>query len=131
MSKGISKETSDKEMSDKKTNSLLNCPFCGGEAELITTYDTEMVRCKKCFGKTQTFTGDYYDEGQMCGMYAIPAWNTRIPMQNIVERLEEEKEEKLREYKEFLDGEDYRQSLLLDKAIEIVKEEGGLHELSS
>ena len=107
---------------------LLRCPFCGGEAELITTYDTEMVRCKKCFGKTQTFTGDYYDEGQMCGMYAIPAWNTRIPMQNIVERLEEEVEESATDYYDWEDISYLREKKAYQKAIEIVKEEGGLNE---
>ena len=106
--------------SQKKSNELLLCPFCGGEAELITTYDTEMVRCKKCFGKTQTFTGDYYDEGQMCGMYAIPAWNTRKPMQNIVERLREKAKEPMYQHH----GDNYYVGIY--DAIEIVKEEGGI-----
>ena len=104
------------------SKTLRKCPFCGGEAELITTYDTEMVRCKKCFGKTQTFTGDYYDEGQMCGMYAIPAWNTRIPMQNIVERLREKAKEPMYQHH----GDNYYVGIY--DAIEIVKEEGGLNE---
>ena len=116
---------------------LKRCPFCGGEAELITTYDTEMVRCKKCFGKTQTFTGDYYDEGQMCGMYAIPAWNTRIPMQNIVERLEEcyERYEDLEYYEHLENGHSldfeycHGKKDGVNEAIEIVKEEGGMNEI--
>ena len=107
---------------------LKRCPFCGGEAELITTYDTEMVRCKKCFGKTQTFTGDYYDEGQMCGMYAIPAWNTRIPMQNIVERLEEQAEECRKYWQEFDDEDSFGGMNAYCYAVKIVKEEGGLNE---
>ena len=108
---------------------LLRCPFCGGEAELITTYDTEMVRCKKCFGKTQTFTGDYYDEGQMCGMYAIPAWNTRIPMQNIVERLEEQAEECRKYWQEFDDEDSFGGMNAYCYAVKIVKEEGGMNEI--
>ena len=107
---------------------LKRCPFCGGEAELITTYDTEMVRCKKCFGKTQTFTGDYYDEGQMCGMYAIPAWNTRIPMQNIVERLEEQAEECRKYWQEFDDEDSFGGMNAYCYAVKIVKEEGGMNE---
>ena len=47
-------------------------------------------------------------------------------VERILERLEEIKTIKLKEYAEFLDGEDYRSSLLLDEVIEIVKEEGGL-----
>ena len=115
-------------MSKEKSKQLANCPFCGGEAELITTYDTEMVRCKKCFGKTQTFTGDYYDEGQMCGMYAIPAWNTRIPMQNIVERLEEPAEECRKYWQEFDDEDSFGGMNAYCDAVKIVKEEGEIND---
>ena len=112
---------------------LKRCPFCGGEAELITTYDTEMVRCKKCFGKTQTFTGDYYDEGQMCGMYAIPAWNTRKPMDRIVERLEEYRDDFMNDVYEELreDADNCRANRIIDRfdeVTEILKEEGGMNE---
>lgn len=68
---------------------LLPCPFCGGEAELHTDYDTEWIECTQCHCSTAKQAGDYYDEGFMDGTYVIPIWNTRKPMERIVEQLEE------------------------------------------
>lgn len=62
---------------------LKRCPFCG-ERAMITTYlgTTEVdIECCDCSCK---ITGCNKED-------AIKAWNTRKPMQNIVERLEEEK----------------------------------------
>ena len=97
---------------------LKRCPFCGGEP-LLEHDDlcNWFVRCKKCFCRTPMSISKFFP---------ITIWNTRKPMDRIVERLEELKAEALREYKEFLDGEDYRQSLLLDKVIKTAKEEGGV-----
>lgn len=64
-------------MSDKK---LLPCPFCGGEAR-FSTEDGNWINCKSCGAET-----DYFEQREE----AIKAWNTRVPMQKIVERLEEE-----------------------------------------
>lgn len=78
---------------------LLPCPFCGGEAEFVR--DTERkdifgssdyvyVRCKKCHAQT---TKIYYSAEfhKLDEEYALAekAWNTRKPMERIVERLEE------------------------------------------
>lgn len=78
---------------------LLKCPFCGGEA-----------RVRDCTREEQTtiVNGEMY---KMCGcehycaeMFgyteeeAIEKWNTRTPMDNIVEKLEEEKQ-RLRNFK--------------------------------
>lgn len=76
---------------------LLPCPFCGGEAEFVR--DTERkdifgssdyvyVRCKKCHAQT---TKIYYSAEfhKLDEEYALAekAWNTRKPMERIVERL--------------------------------------------
>ena len=71
---------------------LLLCPFCGGEARLkqvpTATYDGFVVTCgnKKCCA----FYIGYGDEG----LYetrekAVAAWNTRKPMDQIIEKLKE------------------------------------------
>ena len=66
---------------------------------------------------------------------SIKRWNTRKPMQNIVERLEEEYHEIDKCKKEsYEDGEWERFDMFanlkngIGRAIVIVKEEGGLHE---
>ena len=53
---------------------------------------------------------------------AIEAWNTRKPMQNIVERLREKAKEPMYQHH----GDNYYVGIY--DAIEIVKEEGGLNE---
>ena len=74
-------------MSDER---LKPCPFCGGEARISA--DTEAVRdsegrlwaftvvCDKCCATS----GLTYSPKK-----AIEAWNTRKPMERIVEKLEE------------------------------------------
>ena len=61
---------------------LKRCPFCGGEAELDCDngFNNWFVKCKECGCKTPTKIAEYV---------AIEAWNTRVPMERIIERLEE------------------------------------------
>lgn len=112
-------------MSDNSTIQLLPCPFCGGEAKVHVTYETEFVTCTKCGCRTETTVGDYCDEGFMDGSQAIKKWNTRKLMERIVERLEEQADEytlmkvdaklsKAHRAGGYITG--------LEKAIEIVKE---------
>ena len=61
---------------------LLPCPFCGGEAELSLFLGNYHVTCTKCLGAIFPARGMLKGE-------AIEAWNTRKPMERIVERLEE------------------------------------------
>lgn len=68
-------------MSDKKL--LKNCPFCGGEAR-FSTEDGNWINCKSCGAET-----DYFEQREE----AVNAWNTRVPMQKIVKRLETLQEE--------------------------------------
>ena len=96
-------------------NKLLPCPFCGGEVEMDSTQVDAIseyygFHCKSCDMATSY---DYPNDMEE----AIEHWNTRKPMERIVERLEEEKGRFNGESAEFWT---YR------RAIEIVKEEGGI-----
>ena len=75
-----------------QNDKLLPCPFCGGEAKVeehkfwneetkrfeVGTYG---VMCRVCNCRTDRFYA--FEEG------AIAIWNTRKPMERIVEQLEE------------------------------------------
>ena len=101
---------------------LLKCPFCGGDnvgvwhnrpvSPLIA--DSYEVRCYNCnFGLRPERLKDK----------AIGAWNTRKPIQNIVERMEVKKGTVVIDGKKMYQ-EDY--FIDIDEAIEIVMEEGGI-----
>ena len=103
------------------------CPFCGGEAK-IATYDwgysvkEYWIYCNPC----DCASGRYHSKEE-----AINAWNTRTPMANIVEKLEEEKERTVCEgvdcdncpYTKECWGGEMSYKVILDKAINIVKQE--------
>ena len=96
-------------MSDTK---LLPCPFCGGEAELRVSNDGyAVVGCKNddCQGYACCYKYNSKKE-------AIQKWNTRKPIERIIERLEEN----------VLGGVMSPPFILKDKAIEICEEEGGI-----
>ena len=70
---------------------LLPCPFCGGEAELNGHYIKGVpnnyqyfVRRNQCKARPQPFYTFKKKEK------AVEAWNTRKPIERIVDRLEEE-----------------------------------------
>lgn len=67
---------------------LLNCPFCGGEVvisdeKIDATREVYNFHCHNC--DMVTFY-DFPNDKEK----AIETWNTRTPMANIVEKLEEE-----------------------------------------
>ena len=65
---------------------LLSCPFCGGEAKYIEDKDffvSRFVTCTKCGIETRR---NYLRKD-----LAIKDWNTRKPMERIVEQLEDKK----------------------------------------
>ena len=121
-----------KEISKEKTNSLLNCPFCGGEAKIDKTItNTVSVECTVCHASSRMILCTEGDIEQK----AIEAWNTRKPLERIVERLEYEYHEIDKCKKEsYEDGEWERFDMFanlkngIGRAIVIVKEEGRLHE---
>ena len=101
---------------------LKRCPFCGGEAGLLKGQCEidNYVMCLECRSKTKLYNTK---------ASAIKAWNTRKPMQNIVERLEaisDEANDKIIVLEDSMYYDGYEDGV--DKAIEIVKEEGGLNE---
>lgn len=123
-------------MSDKTSDALLNCPFCGGEAECYTVqtiqYETGfVVKCKNldcvmCSGGTLRQTIEA----------AIAAWNQRRPVERIVERLDKLAEVSMRISEQAAElGKGYDRHMIIhgakgvafEQAIEIVKEESGLN----
>lgn len=128
---------------DKKTSELKQCPFCGGEAEFYRTpvksnggwCDSVVVRCKECEARTNRILYDAskhendseYDE-------AAAAWNQRKPMERILKRLEEYRDDFMNDIYEELreDTDNLRANRIIDRfdeAIAIVMEEGGLNDL--
>ena len=90
---------------------LKRCPFCGGEAKIDKTIaNTVSVECTVCHASSRMILCTEGDIEQK----AIEAWNTRKPMQNIVERLEEYEDE----------AKQLGVSGMLADMLEVVKEEG-------
>ena len=112
-----------KEISKEKTNSLLNCPFCGGEAKIDKTItNTVSVECTVCHASSRIILCTEGDIEQK----AIEAWNTRKPIENMLERLEEQAEECRKYWQEFDDEDSFGGMNAYCDAVEIVKEEGGM-----
>lgn len=110
---------------------LKRCPFCGGEARTASVFGRAGVICTECDANIRMFLDASMED-------AIEAWNTRKPMDRIVERLEEI-EESLYIARDSIGVDIYKnkesheharklllQELAFHKAIEIVKEEGVL-----
>lgn len=90
---------------------LNKCPCCKGEAEYCG-YKFWWVQCKEC--ELSTKTCETKEEAEKL-------WNTRKPMQNIVERLEEKKPYYVDDERACIERRCF------NTAIEIVKEEGGMN----
>jgi hypothetical protein len=114
-------------------NELKKCPFCGGEAGIIENvkgdcnilYRAKQVKCMGCgIGTDERICDGYY--GLYCTDEEISeAWNTRKPVERILERLEEENMNRVdmacMTMDVFVDG----QVSGLERAIEIIEEEVG------
>ena len=98
---------------------LLPCPFCGGEAILHHNGLTEKdhVTCLDCYCRTKD---------SITKEEAIKQWNTRKPMERIVERLEEKKQEYLEGFRVHQENELYGVACGFGDSIKICKEEGGI-----
>lgn len=110
---------------EKTTRTLKPCPFCGGEAtvyyapgndiEGIPCFGVACDDCKTMIGTVKDGTTDFYRTPQE----AAEAWNTREPMDKIVEQLKEAAiKENVPAYIWDVQADYY---LPLSKAIEIVK----------
>lgn len=102
---------------------LLPCPFCGGEA----TIDREDIFCDNCYLSMKIFSrvhngdAETYDEART---QAINDWNTRKPMDNIVEQLEERKNDSLQLWKQYQLKDDFGKMFAFDESIKIVRKGG-------
>lgn len=113
---------------------LLRCPCCSEESFLETMkvrkgWEAD-ITCSCCGLNLHTITYYTEDEAKEC---AITHWNTRKPMQNIVERLEDTDGVIAIDLKNCSIGfheHDFNtgKSAGINKAIEIVKEEGEINE---
>ena len=106
---------------------LKMCPFCGGKAILKEKIE--------CYGHGD-YAKEYFVECKSCGVCskkvcererfanekAIEAWNTRKPVENVLEQLEEE----VKKCREYRDGKlVYEETAKINgikEAIEIIKE---------
>ena len=105
---------------------LLKCPFCGGEAKIDKTItNTVSVECTVCHASSRIILCTEGDIEQK----AIKVWNTRKPMENIVERLGNKHNESTINYHNLKDASCLGERHAYRNAIEIVKEEGGLYEI--
>ena len=115
---------------------LLPCPICNGEVKIalfgcggeewysITRFDDEDNSCQcRLFVESEKFFAEDDESVKEKHMQdLINRWNTRKPMERIIERLEEERKYS---YENFKDEERaWRKGLRT--AIKIVKEEGGI-----
>ena len=107
---------------------LKSCPCCGEEIKggvRLTGYmmmNRKYIKCDACGLKMESsYDIDGLSQTHLKAITEdlIRRWNTRKPMQNIVERLEKELE--MTEWIEFKERITYRRS------IEIVKEEGEIN----
>ena len=114
-------------MSKEKTNSLLNCPFCGGELAIRkwVGFDGESFSLKCNTDGCVLSVDSFRDKEEL-----IRKANTRKPMQNIVERLEEELHLSDKEKRrcihdnplQFDEAKGYTRGIA--NVIEVIKEEG-------
>lgn len=107
----------------KNSNPLKRCPFCDGEAFIYysgSQFQFGEVVCKDCKSHSDRKRVDE----------AVEVWNTRVPMQKIVKRLEENIVDNVDCYT----GEPCNNPCVdcmnttFYKALEIVTEEGGLND---
>lgn len=124
---------------------LKRCPFCNGEVMLMFMNEKSFDDCvwDESIGNVSTWFKCYKCDSEFFHDEPIDTpekqaewWNTRIPMQNIVERLEEYRDDFMNDIYEELreDADNCRANRIIDRfdeAIEIVKEEGGLNELQN
>lgn len=100
---------------------IKRCPFCGWYASVKKSEKDNgyRVRCNNCGTKTVK-----YKTSEL----AVGAWNTRKPMQNIVERLEKLESDSKEDWANVDDEQSFGEYKAYGKAAEIVKEESGLYE---
>lgn len=135
--------------SDKTSDRLLNCPFCGGNVcieldcsdddcgyfwTFKSTKEKDGCICDNIFIESYYFDDYDEEEKEKAKQKLIEAWNTRKPMERILERLEENYDfydGKKKEAYEERDWECFDRYMNVNRgifeAIAIVKKERGLN----
>ena len=113
------------------TDKLKPCPFCGGYAEItdaIQFCDEErvVIECRCCGFKFEHKREFAHSKNARAALQpsAIETWNTRKPIDRIVEQLKE-RTFSAECYNDDFDGTQINNLLCLGDAIEIVKGGGG------
>ena len=100
---------------------IKRCPFCGGEATLTNKLSKDEYGQRLwnvcCFGCANR-TSSYWDKE-----IAIEAWNTRKPLERVIERLEEQEEECKKYWDEFDDEDAFGGMNAYMNSIAIIKQE--------
>ena len=100
---------------------IKRCPFCGGEATLTNKLSKDEYGQRLwnvcCFGCANR-TSSYWDKE-----IAIEAWNTRKPLERVIERLEEQAEECKKYWDEFDDEDAFGGMNAYMNSIAIIKQE--------
>ena len=113
-----------------QNDKLLPCPFCGGEVEIKQKHDIfedtyeAYIQCKCCMARTESVdttcsSSDGFVNGNNLLMCLIKLWNTRKPMERIMEQFEKEREKGFYDHDSVIGEKN-----VWTKAIEIVK--GGI-----
>ena len=105
---------------------LLPCPFCGGEARLnhgisLDGIDGWVAECSNYQCIAHSSDSIYYSQDA-----AIAQWNTRKPMERIIERIENARQKYQRLVREQGEKEDEAMNIHFRGVMQIVKEEGGI-----
>ena len=117
------------ERDDNKEIKLKRCPLCDGEAEIEyeETYSSHryyFVRCQECNCRTD----DHEDEPGR--LKAIEEWNTRKPIEIIINKLEEENNRLKKLKNSFIALSDHEvcdiENAAYNYSINLVKKIGGL-----
>ena len=119
---------------------LLPCPICNGEVKIalfgcggeewysITRFDDEenSCQCRLFMESEKFFAEDDESVKEKHKQDLIKRWNTRKPMERIVERVEEVRRKYQRLQKEQGEKEDEAINILFRGMMNIVKEVGGI-----
>lgn len=99
---------------------LRNCHCCGGKSRFVVDHEHVNINCEtEIYGYVMCNECGLEQRELSTKNEAINAWNTRKPMDDVVERLEE-----CEEYE--AEAHNYNASTAFNKAIEIVK--GGVED---
>lgn len=119
-------------------NEIKKCPFCGGEVKLMAiagepfppTYEVELDKITSdsddiCYIHCPTCGVNWHKEVRIESfpLDTIKAWNTRKPLERVIDRLEEQEEECKKYWDEFDDEDAFGGMNAYMNSIAIIKQE--------